>query len=155
MAAISKGWSLFSAAVVGATKVVSENVIQPGVEKVTDPNFQASVKGYVSEAQKRAMVAGGAANTWSKQQFGVDVAGREKREVGVLEVELNDSRKGERPFVEFEVATQGRLLVLDTMAGEVDGAALLHEPERAFDCDLRSVMFCDPDTALRAASRRR
>ncbi|KAF9464857.1 ArfGap-domain-containing protein [Collybia nuda] len=74
MAALSKGWSLFSAAVVGASKVVSENVIQPGVEKVTDPNFQASVRGYMTEAQKKAAAAGGSANQWSKQQFGVDVA---------------------------------------------------------------------------------
>jgi ADP-ribosylation factor GTPase-activating protein 1 len=74
MGALSKGWSLFSAAVVGAGKAVSENVIQPGVEKVTDPNFQASVKGYMTEAQKRAAAVGGTANQWSKHQFGVDVA---------------------------------------------------------------------------------
>ncbi|KAF9448236.1 ArfGap-domain-containing protein [Macrolepiota fuliginosa MF-IS2] len=74
MAALSKGWSLFSAAVAGATKVVSENVIQPGMEKISDPTFQASVKGYVGEAQKRAVEAGGAANTWSKQSLGIDVA---------------------------------------------------------------------------------
>lgn len=74
MAALSKGWSLFSAAVVGASKAVSENVIQPSVEKVTDPNFQASVRGYMTEAQKKAAAAGGSANQWSKQQFGVDVA---------------------------------------------------------------------------------
>ncbi|KAJ3516275.1 hypothetical protein NLJ89_g1227 [Agrocybe chaxingu] len=74
VAAISKGWSLFAAAVVGASKVVSENVIQPGVEKVTDPNFQASVKGYMTEAQRRAAEVGGAANQWSKNQLGVDVA---------------------------------------------------------------------------------
>jgi ADP-ribosylation factor GTPase-activating protein 1 len=74
LGAITKGWSLFSAAVVGASKAVSENVIQPGVEKITDPNFQANVKGYVSEAQKKAMLAGEVANSWSKQQFGVDVA---------------------------------------------------------------------------------
>jgi len=74
VAAISKGWSLFAAAVVGASKVVSENVIQPGVEKVTDPNFQASVKGYMSEAQKKALMVGNSANEWSKNSFGVDVA---------------------------------------------------------------------------------
>ncbi|KAG6817879.1 hypothetical protein H0H87_001711 [Tephrocybe sp. NHM501043] len=74
MGALSKGWSLFSAAVAGAGKAVSENVIQPGVEKVTDPNFTASVKGYMSEAQKRAAEVGGSANQWSKSQFGVDVA---------------------------------------------------------------------------------
>jgi len=74
VAAISKGWSLFAAAVVGASKVVSENVIQPGLEKVTDPNFQASVKGYLSEAQKQALMVGSTANEWSKNSFGVDVA---------------------------------------------------------------------------------
>jgi len=74
MAAISKGWSLFSSAVVGASKVVNEAVIQPGMEKVTDPTLQASVKGYLSEAQKRATEVGSTANQWSKSQFGVDVA---------------------------------------------------------------------------------
>lgn len=74
MAALSKGWSLFSAAVVGATKVVSENVIQPGMEKVNDPNFHASVRGYMTEAQKTAAMVGSTANQWSKNQFGVDVA---------------------------------------------------------------------------------
>jgi ADP-ribosylation factor GTPase-activating protein 1 len=74
MAALGKGWSLFSAAVAGASRVVSENVIQPGMEKVADPNLQASVKGYVSEAQKRAAIVGSTANQWSKNQFGVDVA---------------------------------------------------------------------------------
>ncbi|KAA1466572.1 ArfGap-domain-containing protein [Dentipellis sp. KUC8613] len=76
MGALSKGWSLFSSAVVGATRVVNENVIQPGVERVTDPNFQASVRGYVSEAGRRAGEAGRNANNWSKNQFGVDVAGQ-------------------------------------------------------------------------------
>ncbi|KAG6910976.1 hypothetical protein DXG01_006030 [Tephrocybe rancida] len=74
LGALSKGWSLFSAAVSGAGKAVSENVIQPGVEKVTDPAFTASVKGYMSEAQRKAAEVGGSANQWSKQQFGVDVA---------------------------------------------------------------------------------
>jgi len=74
VAAISKGWSLFAAAVVGASRAVSENVIQPGVEKVTDPNFQASVMGYMTEAQKKAAMVGSTANEWSKHQFGVDMA---------------------------------------------------------------------------------
>ncbi|KZT71450.1 hypothetical protein DAEQUDRAFT_723957 [Daedalea quercina L-15889] len=73
-AALSKGWSLFSAAIAGATKAVSENVIQPGVEKVMDPNFQQGVKGYVSEASKRAAEAGRSANMWGKSALGVDVA---------------------------------------------------------------------------------
>lgn len=84
MGALSKGWSLFSTAVVGAGKVVSENVIQPGVQKVTDPNFQANVKGYMTEAQKRAVEVGGNANQWSKQQFGVDVAGSVGGVVGTV-----------------------------------------------------------------------
>nr|GAT54176.1 ArfGap-domain-containing protein [Mycena chlorophos] len=74
VAALSKGWSLFSAAVVGASRVVSENVIQPGMEKMRDPTLQASVMGYVNEAGKQAAYIGGAANQWSKNQFGVDVA---------------------------------------------------------------------------------
>ncbi len=74
MAALSKGWSLFSAAVVGASRAVNENVIQPGVEKVSDPTLQSNVRGYLSEAQKRAAMVGSSANQWSKNQFGVDVA---------------------------------------------------------------------------------
>lgn len=74
MAALSKGWSLFSSAVVGATKVVNESVIQPGMEKISDPTLQASMKGYLSEAQRRAAEVGSSANQWSKNQFGVDVA---------------------------------------------------------------------------------
>lgn len=73
MAALSKGWSIFSSAVVGASRVVSENIIQPGLEKVTDPNFQAGVKGYVAEAGKRAGEVGMTANMWTKHTLGVDV----------------------------------------------------------------------------------
>lgn len=74
MGALSKGWSLFSSAVVGATKAVNDTVIQPSVEKFSDPTLQASVKGYLSEAQKRATDLGTAANQWSKNSLGVDVA---------------------------------------------------------------------------------
>lgn len=74
MAALSKGWSLFSSAVVSATKVVNESVIQPGVEKISDPTVQASMKGYLSEAQKRATEMGSSANQWSRSRLGVDVA---------------------------------------------------------------------------------
>ncbi|KAI0089060.1 hypothetical protein BDY19DRAFT_889752 [Irpex rosettiformis] len=74
MAALSKGWSLFSSAVVGATRVINENVVKPGVEKVMDPNFQTQVKGYISEAGKRAGELGSTANTWTKHTIGVDVA---------------------------------------------------------------------------------
>jgi ADP-ribosylation factor GTPase-activating protein 1 len=74
MAAFSKGWSIFSSAVVGASRAVSENVIQPGVERVKDPAFQASVRGYVGEAGRRAGEVGSSVNQWGKTQLGVDVA---------------------------------------------------------------------------------
>ncbi|KAI9000810.1 ArfGap-domain-containing protein [Trametes punicea] len=74
VAALSKGWSLLSAAVAGASRVVAENVIQPGMEKVKDPAFQAGVRGYVAEAGKRAGEVGRTANMWGKATFGVDVA---------------------------------------------------------------------------------
>ncbi|OCH96000.1 ArfGap-domain-containing protein [Obba rivulosa] len=74
VAALSKGWSLLSSAVIGASRVVTENVIQPGMEKVMDPNFQAAARGYVSEAGKRVGEVGRTANMLAKQKFGVDVA---------------------------------------------------------------------------------
>lgn len=73
-AALSKGWSIFSTAVAGASRAFNETVLQPGMERVKDPNFQANVRGYVSEAQRRAQLAGQSANEWSKTQLGVDVA---------------------------------------------------------------------------------
>jgi ADP-ribosylation factor GTPase-activating protein 1 len=73
-AALSKGWSIFSSAVVGASRAVSENVIQPGVERVRDPAFQASVRGYVDEAGRRAGQVGTSVNQWGKTQLGLDVA---------------------------------------------------------------------------------
>lgn len=76
MGALSKGWSLFSSAVSGATRAVNESIIQPGMERATDPNLQASIRGYVSEAGKYAEDFGKSANTWSKNQLGVDVAER-------------------------------------------------------------------------------
>ncbi|KAH9002235.1 ArfGap-domain-containing protein [Lactarius hatsudake] len=84
VAAISKGWSLLSSAVIGASRVVSENVIQPGVERVTDPTFQASVRGYVGEAGRRAGEVGNSVNQWSKTQLGVDVAGQIGDVVGTV-----------------------------------------------------------------------
>jgi ADP-ribosylation factor GTPase-activating protein 1 len=74
VAALSKGWSIFSAAVSGATRAVSENVIQPGMERVMDPSVQANVRGYISDAGKRAGDLGKSANQWGKSRFGVDVA---------------------------------------------------------------------------------
>lgn len=66
VAALGKGWSLFSSAVAGATRVVSSTVIQPTMERVSDPAFRSGVTQYVSESAKSA-------NTWSKSQLGVDV----------------------------------------------------------------------------------
>ena len=83
-AALSKGWSLFSAAVAGASRVVTDNVIQPGMERVMDPTLHASVRGYVSEAQKRAHAAGQSVNDWSKAQLGVDVADHVNGIVGTV-----------------------------------------------------------------------
>ncbi|KAI0720332.1 ArfGap-domain-containing protein [Cerioporus squamosus] len=74
VAALSKGWSLFSAAVAGASRAVAENVIQPGLEKVNDPNFQAGVRGVVADVGKRAGEVGRTANMWGKTAFGVDMA---------------------------------------------------------------------------------
>ncbi|KAI0751010.1 ArfGap-domain-containing protein [Daedaleopsis nitida] len=107
VAALSKGWSLLSAAVVGASRAVTENVIQPGLEKVSDPTFQAGVRGYVSEAGKRAGEVGRTANLWGKTAFGVDVAesvgdvvgtvkdrvggGPERRGYGALNMEHEES----------------------------------------------------------------
>lgn len=76
MGALSKGWSFFSSTVSGATRAVSESVIQPGIERATDPNLQASLRGYMSEAGKYAEGLGKTANDWSKNQLGVDVAER-------------------------------------------------------------------------------
>ena len=61
---------------VGASRAVSENVIQPGVERVTDPTFQATVRGYVGEAGRKAGEVGSSVNQWGKSQLGVDVAGQ-------------------------------------------------------------------------------
>ncbi|THH05615.1 hypothetical protein EW145_g4666 [Phellinidium pouzarii] len=73
-AALSKGWSLLSSVVAGASRTVTESVIQPGLERVRDPSFQESLKGYISEAGKRVGHVGATANQWSKQHTGVDVA---------------------------------------------------------------------------------
>ncbi|KAJ3975252.1 ArfGap-domain-containing protein [Lentinula raphanica] len=73
LGALSKGWSIFSSAVVGASKTINESVIQPGMERVTDPEFQGNVKGMLGEAQKRAGQVASGANDWGRKQFGVDV----------------------------------------------------------------------------------
>ena len=82
MAILSKGWSLFSSVVVGASCAVSENVIQPGVERVTDPTFQATMRGYVGEAGHRAGEVGSSVKQWGKSQLRVDVA---EQVVGVVD----------------------------------------------------------------------
>ncbi|KAK0190648.1 ArfGap-domain-containing protein [Armillaria mellea] len=84
MATLSKGWSFLSAAVVGASKVVNESVIQPGMEKVSDPELQRNVKGYLDGAKKGAVSVGSSANAWGKSQFGVDVASSVGEVVGKL-----------------------------------------------------------------------
>ena len=58
----------------GASRAVSETVIQPGIERVSDPAFTASVRGVAVEAGRRAGAVGGVANEWGEAQFGVDVA---------------------------------------------------------------------------------
>jgi ADP-ribosylation factor GTPase-activating protein 1 len=71
--ALSKGWSLLSAAVTLAGKAVAE--------KAMDPTLHENVKSYASTAQtyaaqagKVALDTGRTANEWSKNQLGVDVA---------------------------------------------------------------------------------
>ncbi|KAG2369709.1 ArfGap-domain-containing protein [Suillus spraguei] len=93
-AALSKGWSLFSAAVAGASRVVNENVIQPGMERAMDPNLHATVRGYMSEAQRRAQDAGRSANEWSKTQLGVDVADQVGGVVGTVKDKLGSGPQG-------------------------------------------------------------
>jgi ADP-ribosylation factor GTPase-activating protein 1 len=68
VAALSKGWSLLSAAVTAASKVVTE--------KAMDPALHESVKGYAAQASKIALDSGKVANEWSKRELGVDVADR-------------------------------------------------------------------------------
>jgi ADP-ribosylation factor GTPase-activating protein 1 len=76
VAALSKGWSLFSSVVVSASRTVNESIIQPGMERVLDPELQASVRGYASAAGQKATQVGAVANEWSKHSLGVDVAGQ-------------------------------------------------------------------------------
>jgi len=76
LGALSKGWSLFSNVVVGASRTINESVIQPGMERVADPEFQGNVKGFLGEAQKRAGQVATGANDWSRKQLGVDVGER-------------------------------------------------------------------------------
>ena len=95
MGALSKGWSLFSAAVVGASRAVNESVIQPGMEKVMDPTFQAGVRGYVSEAGRKAGEVGSAANAWTKNTIGVDVAGSVGGAVGTVRDRMGGGPQGQ------------------------------------------------------------
>jgi ADP-ribosylation factor GTPase-activating protein 1 len=65
VAAMSKGWSLLSAAVMAAGKIAAE--------KAMDPALHESVKTYAAHAGKVAMDTGRSANEWSKRELGVDV----------------------------------------------------------------------------------
>lgn len=89
VAALGKGWSLFSSAVAGATRVVNSTVIQPTVERVSDPTFRAGVTQYVSESAKSA-------NTWSKSQLGVDVGSM----VGNLKSGVGSTGRGQYSSVD-------------------------------------------------------
>lgn len=71
--ALSKGWSLFAAAVADASRTVSENVVKPGMDRVADPELREKVSGYVGTASRRAAAAAESANAWGRTQFGVDV----------------------------------------------------------------------------------
>ncbi len=82
--ALSKGWSFLSAAVVGASKVVNESVIQPGMEKVSDPELQRNVKGYLEGAKKGAVSVGSSANAWGKTSLGSMSRGVSVRSWGKL-----------------------------------------------------------------------
>ena len=66
VAALSKGWSLLSAAVTAASKVVAE--------KAMDPALHENVKAYAAQASKVAIDTSRSANEWSKRELGVDVA---------------------------------------------------------------------------------
>lgn len=129
MAALSKGWSLFSAAVAGASKVVAENVIQPGIEKVTDPNLQASVKGYMTEAQKRAAMVGSSANQWSRSQFGVDVAESVGGVVGTVKDKFTGAPRGYGSLpMEHDTETSGLYHDDDDLFKEYDSSQHYGQP---------------------------
>ncbi|PVG00478.1 ArfGap-domain-containing protein [Serendipita vermifera] len=65
VAAMSKGWSLLSAAVTAAGRIVAE--------KAMDPTLHENVKNYAAQASKMAVDTGRSANEWSKRELGVDV----------------------------------------------------------------------------------
>jgi ADP-ribosylation factor GTPase-activating protein 1 len=134
LGALSKGWSLFSSAVVGAGRVVSENVIQPSVERVTDPDFQASVKGYMTEAQKRAAAAGGAVNQWSKHQLGVDVGGSVGGMVGTVTDRFSDPTRSGYGAVPTESYGESSSLYQD---GSED--SFFHEYDHGHDSGISST----------------
>lgn len=58
------------------------------MERALDPNLHATVRGYMSEAQRRAQDAGRSANEWSKTQLGVDVADQVGGVVGTVKDRL-------------------------------------------------------------------
>ncbi|GAA96465.1 uncharacterized protein L969DRAFT_23937 [Mixia osmundae IAM 14324] len=84
VSALSRGWGFFSSALGQAAKTVNETVIEPGMQRVADPEFQAQLHGYASkattvlgEAGRRGgeTLAGGmrAGATIAKREIGVDV----------------------------------------------------------------------------------
>ena len=97
----------------GASRAVSETVIQPGIERVSDPAFTASVRGVAVEAGRRAGAVGGAANEWGKAQFGVDVADTVGGVVGTVRDRVGGGPAG---------AGYGSLAV--TSPGEQEGSGL-------------------------------
>ncbi|KZT06393.1 ArfGap-domain-containing protein [Laetiporus sulphureus 93-53] len=141
VAALSKGWSLFSAAVAGATRAVNDNVIQPGVGKVMDPNFQSGVRGYVSEAGKRVGEAGRSANTWSKNALGVDVA----QQVGGVVGTVKDRVVGGPERRGYSSVDVGYAYVGETSALYAD-----HEEEEEFFDTFSSAPARSASTASKA-----
>lgn len=86
LAALGKGWSFFSSAVASSARVVNDNVIQPGMEKVSDPNFRSGVASYVTNTTATA-------NSWTKDRLGVDVGGY----VSTIGATVGMSGQGGRP----------------------------------------------------------
>ncbi|OJA19367.1 hypothetical protein AZE42_00425 [Rhizopogon vesiculosus] len=137
-AALSKGWSLFSAAVAGASRVVSESVIQPGVERALDPSLHATVRGYMSEAQRRAQLAGHSANEWSKTQLGVDVADQVGGVVGTVKDKL-----GSGP----QASGYGSL----STHNEGETSALYHDDEEDFFGEYSDAHTSAPQSSVQLA----
>lgn len=72
---LSKGCISFSSAVIGASRAFSKTVFQPGIEHVTEPIFQVTVRGNVGEAGRCVGEVVVSINQWGKSQTGIDMAG--------------------------------------------------------------------------------